>query len=105
LGIMREGMMQILDASAFTPCLNQVFHVSVGETRVDMTLVGLSKLPPHPYPGMRREPFVLTFRSAMRTIFPQQTYLMDNATLGTLPILIVPSGMDREGTLYHAVFN
>jgi hypothetical protein len=97
--------MQILDAGTFAPCLGQTFRVVIGESHVDMTLVGLEPLPVYPYPGMLRAPFVLTFRSPLRTIFPQQTYLMENAALGKLNIAITPSAMDSAGMLYQAVFN
>lgn len=97
--------MQLFDINTFSACLHQIFRVRVGESRVDMTLVNLEKLPVHVYPGMRREPFVLTFHSPLRTIFPEQTYVMENATLGTVAISIVPAGMDKDGITYSAVFN
>lgn len=97
--------MQILDVSFFAPCLNQTFLAAIGSSQVELTLVNLQKLRPHPYPGMRRDPFVLTFRSPMKTIFPQQIYAMENATVGKLAIFIAPRAMDRDGILYDAVFN
>lgn len=97
--------MQLFDINTFSACLNQVFQVHIGESRVDMTLVNLKKLPVHVYPGMSREPFVLTFHSPFHTIFPEQIYVMDNATLGTVAMSIVPTGMDKDGMTYSAVFN
>ncbi len=97
--------MQLLDASAFSTCLKQMFQVHIGESRVGMVLETMQMLPVQNYPGICREPFVLFFRSPLQTILPQQTYVMENEKLGVLSIQISPSRLESNGMLYHAVFN
>ena len=51
--------MQILQFETFAPRANEVFSVDLGESNLDMHLVQVNRLTPHPYPGMRRDPFSL----------------------------------------------
>lgn len=97
--------MQILQFETFAPRANEVFSVDLGESNLDMHLVQVNRLTPHPYPGMRRDPFSLIFKCAMQIILPQRIYSFKNETLGTLSLFIVPRARDRDGIVYEAIFN
>jgi hypothetical protein len=97
--------MQLLDFETFASRANEAFALEVGEASVDLTLVQVSKLTPHPYPGMRRAPFRLLFKCPKLTILPQKIYSFRNATMGQLSIFIMPIGRDKDGILYEAIFN
>lgn len=97
--------MNILTIQNFAGAANQTFDVQLGEAGHVMTLVDVRPLPPQPFPGMRREPFALTFRSQSPLILPQRLYHMRNPAMGALEIFLVPLGRDAAGTLYQATFN
>jgi hypothetical protein len=97
--------MQILQFETFAARANEVFSLELGESNIDMRLVHVARLKPHPYPGMRRDPFSLIFKCTMQTILPQRTYSFKNDVLGTLSMFIVPRGRDRDGIVYEATFN
>jgi hypothetical protein len=58
-----------------------------------------------PRNGAGREPFSLLFRNTAPLLFPQQTYRMTHARVGSVDIFLVPVAREREGFLYQAVFN
>lgn len=95
----------VLNRENFASCVNQVFEVAVGSSSVDLTLIRIRQLKANHIRGLRREPFALIFRCALRTMLPQKIYQMRNATLGALSMSFTPVGMDRDGVLYEAVFN
>lgn len=97
--------MQLLQFETFAARANEMFSLELGASNIDMRLVHVTKLKPHPYPGMRRDPFSLIFKCALQTILPQRTYSFKNDALGTLSIFIVPRGRERDGIVYEAVFN
>lgn len=97
--------MQLLSCETFAGRANETFDVSVGPSSVAMTLVEVQPLPVQAYAGMMRAPFSLVFKSGSPVLLPQQIYRMNNATLGTLDIFLVPVARDATGILYQAVFN
>lgn len=97
--------MQLLQFETFAARANEVFSLELGDTNIDMRLVNVARLQPHPYPGRRRDPFSLIFKCGMQTILPQRIYSFKNDALGTLSIFIVPRGRDPDGIVYEAVFN
>jgi hypothetical protein len=54
--------------------------------------------------GAPREPFSLLFVGPTDPALPQATYLLTHATLGELPVFLVPVGRDAESVRYEAVF-
>ena len=51
-----------------------------------------------------RSPFLVQFRGPGDLILPQRIYRVDNETVGTLEIFLVPIGNDGSATTYEAVF-
>ena len=97
--------MQILTFESFSPHLNSIFTLGLGESNLDLTLTEAAKQPVRPYPGMMREPFSLIFRSTTPVVLPQRIYPFKHESMGQLDIFIVPIGRDVRGIVYQAVFN
>jgi len=97
--------MQILTIQHFAGAANQSFDLRLGEAGHVLTLIEVRPLPPHPFPGMRREPFSLLFKSASQLILPQRLYHLRHATMGALELFLVPIARDPSGTVYQAMFN
>src|SRR5262249_12238927 len=102
---MAGGQMEFLQFETFAPRSNEVFSLELGDSTFDMTLVAVQRLPPHVYPGMRRDPFRLVFKTAKLPVLPQRIYPFSNEAMGKLSIFIVPLGRDNQGVIYEAVFN
>ncbi len=96
--------MRILTFESFSPHLNSIFALGVGDSTVELTLTQAAKQPVVPYPGMMREPFSLFFRSGTPVVLPQRLYPFKHDSLGKLDIFIVPIGRDPQGVVYQAVF-
>ncbi len=97
--------MSLASLQTFAGAANQSFDVALGEASMPFTLVQVTPLPAHPYPGMLREPFSLMFRSESQVVLPQRIYSLKHAHLGRLDIFLAPVGRDAAGVLYQAVFN
>lgn len=97
--------MQVLTCEAFAARANETFDMTVGESRMPLTLVEVKPLAMQVFPGMMRAPFSLMFKSVKSVVLPQQIYRLDNAAMGKLDIFLVPVARDREGILYQAIFN
>lgn len=97
--------MDILQREAFAPRAHETFELSLGESSLTLTLTELKALPTPPAPGLTRQPFALTFRSASAIVLPQRLYRLVNATMGPLDVFLVPVGRDPQGVIYQAVFN
>jgi len=97
--------MKFLGIEDFAQCVNQSFDVSIGDTSVVMSLVSIRNLKANIYPGMFRDPFALTFKSAALVVLPQKIYKMKNASIGEINIFICPVGRDVEGIIYEAIYN
>ncbi len=95
----------MLGIDHFAGALNEGFDMTVGEATMALTLVDVSPLPVHPFPGMLRAPFALVFRSGQAVILPQRLYRLRHGRIGTLDVFLVPIGRDAKGALYQAVFN
>lgn len=96
----------MLEREDFARADRQEFDVFVGEATVTMTLVSIEPLKPQP--GMVREAFSLTFKSANAVVLPQKIYQIRNRSLADaqkVAVFIVPVGRDAGGILYQAVFN
>ncbi|UZK66217.1 DUF6916 family protein [Sphingomonas sp. M1-B02] len=97
--------MQLLSVQKFAGAANQEFEISVGEAAMTVTLIEVKPLQRHAFPGMLREPFSLLFKSASPVILPQKMYRMQNPTVGSLSMFLVPVAQDGGAIVYEAVFN
>jgi hypothetical protein len=98
--------MHIQQTNAFAPRVGEAFDVVLAaDATAPLTLVEVSPLPAHKFPGMLRDPFSLMFRSPSPVVMPQKIYRLKNEAMGALDIFLVPVGRDQHGTIYQAVFN
>jgi hypothetical protein len=86
----------------FQPLVGQSFRVVVGETGLEIELVEVRLLSPHPY---RAAPFALLFRGPRQPVLPQRTHVMVHPVLGQLALFLVPVTGGGDGVAYEAVFN
>jgi hypothetical protein len=96
---------QLKSIHDFAGAANQEFQISLGTSTMTVTLIEISPLKPHVFPGMSREPFSLLFKSESSLILPQKLYRMDNAALGSQDMFLVPVARDGSAVVYQAVFN
>jgi hypothetical protein len=89
----------------FEACLKQAFVLDAGDDRIVETV--LDEVSPkgaiNPRSD-RRRPFSVIFRAPLEPLLPQQIYTLNNATLGSLSLFLVPIGPDGDSMLYEAVF-
>lgn len=59
------------------------------------------------FPGKTREPFSMFFKGTQGYYCPQDIYVLENETLGTQHIFLVPVDGDKETEIftYQAIFN
>jgi hypothetical protein len=99
-----------LTVEHFESCVGQVFTIHYDpEQTLETTLAEVIKLGPEPpadKPSKRRRAFSVLFQGPMTPIMQQGIYTIDNSTLGSLDIFIVPLGPDSEqqGIQYEAIF-
>jgi hypothetical protein len=91
-----------LTADDFSKHLNTVFTFHDGDREWPLTLLSVSTLPGR---AGKRQPFSLVFIGVPGVVFSQRIYTLDHASLGRLPIFLVPIGADTGGTRYEAVFS
>lgn len=96
--------MDLMTLQHFAGSVNETFHAGIGDGEVDFVLVEARPLQGTP-PNAARAPFSLLFRNSAAFLFPQQTYRMRHARVGSFDIFLVPVAREREGFLYQAVFN
>ncbi|HEV2507898.1 MAG TPA: hypothetical protein VGV39_32830 [Mesorhizobium sp.] len=97
--------MEIVTLSHFAGSVGSAFDIELGENSVALVLAEARPLPETGFPGMRRSPFSLMFRSGSQVVLPQKLYKLKNATLGQMEIFLVPVARDKDGIVYQAVFN
>ena len=91
-----------LTADDFSKQVNTVFTFHDGNREGQLTLMSVSTVPGR---SGKRQPFSLVFRGMPGVIFPQRMYSLDHASMGRLPIFIVPIGADAGSTQYEAIFS
>lgn len=96
--------MDLLSIDHFAGCLNDTFSADLQGMQVAFVLVEALPLPAKGPEG-QRAPFSLVFHNDSALLFPQQTYRMHHARLGSVDIFLVPVAQDKTGFLYQAVFN
>jgi hypothetical protein len=98
-----------LSRKAFSGAVGSDFQVHVGAVQTaTVRLESLTDLvtpagAPKPAPG--KEGFSLLFSGAAKHSFPQGTYTLDHATLGSFTLLLVAVGPAASATRYEAVIN
>lgn len=90
----------------FRPLLNTAFRTTAENgSAVELRLVEVRALGRQPH-APRVEPFALEFVGPARPRLEQRIYRLEEATLGSIEIFLVPIGFDPGGGLrYEAVFN
>ncbi|WP_374473862.1 hypothetical protein [Arenimonas sp.] len=96
--------MELLRLDHFAGCVNETFRAALNDGEIEFVLVEAAPMGA-PRNGAGREPFSLLFRNTAPLLFPQQTYRMTHARVGSVDIFLVPVAREREGFLYQAVFN
>lgn len=96
--------MELLTLDHFAGCVNETFRAALNDGEIEFVLVEAAPMGLAP-PGALRAPFSLLFRNGSPLLFPQQTYRMTHARVGSVDIFLVPVAREREGFLYQAVFN
>lgn len=97
--------MGIVTLDHFAGCVGSAFDIDLGESSMALTLSEARPLPESGFPGVRRSPFSLMFRSGSPVVLPQKLYKLKNASLGSLEIFLVPVARDKAGIVYQAIFN
>ena len=106
-------MLDKLTSEDFFPLIDQEFTIQAEASEpfkvklITVTDLG-SETPGSADPSGGREgrrPFSIVFRGQPDPVLPQRIYQIENQSLGSLSIFLVPIGPDQEGMLYEAVFN
>lgn len=87
---------------AFADCMDQQFLIHHGDSSIATRLVSVA---PWGNAQAQRQAFSLTFRGPNEPVLPQRIYAVENQTLGTMEIFLVPVGPDKIGMQYEAVFS
>ena len=100
-------MLDRLTVDDFAPAVGQAFVIDAGVAGIielELTEASTySQAPPVDDSGSR-SPFHLLFRGPPDPVLAQQICRLENATVGTLEIFIVPVGRTDAGTDYEAIF-
>ena len=98
--------MALLDASMFSPWLNQTFCIQADEGTLETALIEVTEKDyRYGMPEAKRKPFCLVFRGPKEKGLEQGTYKVEHAKAGSFDIFLVPIGPDEKGLCYEAVFN
>jgi hypothetical protein len=104
-------MLDQLTVRDFIEHVNTTFPVVLGPGEViDLELIEAKTIGDGPRlgsPGIRQQPFSLTFRGPRDRMLPQCIHPVEHPTLGSLTIFLVPLGPegDPTGLHYQAIFN
>ncbi|HEY2705909.1 MAG TPA: twin-arginine translocation signal domain-containing protein [Candidatus Dormibacteraeota bacterium] len=98
-----------LSQQAFAAAVGTDFHVHVGAMQTaTLRLASVADLvtpPGSPAPAPGKEGFSLLFTGTPKHGFPQGTYTLDSARLGSFPLFLVAVGAAGSTTSYEAVVN
>ncbi|HYW07537.1 MAG TPA: hypothetical protein VE913_11300 [Longimicrobium sp.] len=98
-------MLHDLTLDTFAPLVGQEFALHLdGSGTLPLTLIQARSTVEEGDTRRLRAPFALLFRGPLGQSYAQRTYRLDNATLGTVEIFLVPIQPNAEGTLYEAIF-
>lgn len=87
---------------AFAAAVNSNFNVSkAGEDPVEFTLIECNSV----LSSERQECYSLLFRGPIEQPPVQETYLLENDSLGRMNLLLVPIKSDENGIYFEAVMH
>ncbi len=86
-----SGALAHYTKATFESYLNSIFQLQTANETVALTLIDVTDMPA-PKGG---ECFTLLFRGGKQS-YPQATYTLVHPSLGTLQLLLVPAGFDRQ---------
>lgn len=99
-----EDRLLTLRREDFEPLLDQPFTFHAPSEHVISTrLTHVRALGGQTVPTAVRQPFALIFTSDLRGALPQQILRVENETLGSLEIFVVPVGPDPQGQMQYEV--
>lgn len=98
-----------VDAHAYTldrfqPLVGDVFTLTDGTGKLQVTLVEASSLREVQGAGQRSRQFSLVWRGPPQARLAQRIYTVSHPQLGTMELFLVTIGPDDEGMRYEAVF-
>lgn len=89
----------------FEACLSQSFTVKPDEGDcLEFELIEVKQRGVFDPEMHTRQAFSVLFRGPDEPLLPQRLYRVENATLGTLDLFLVPVGPDKHGMRYEATF-
>jgi hypothetical protein len=98
-------MLHDFTLDTFAPLVGQEFALDLdGTGTLPLTLLQARSTVEEGDTRRLRAPFALLFRGPLGNPYAQRTYRLENATLGTVELFLVPLQPDAEGTLYEAIF-
>lgn len=102
-------MIGTMELSDFSSQLGQKFQLPVSPSVVfDIELIEVNELgsgADDDTCSLRERPFSLVFRGPEEAPLAQGTHTIENESIGTVEIFLVPIGPDKAGLCYEAVFN
>lgn len=96
-----KGALDHFHYETFLPHLNSRFRIREAATELELIGVTVSK---YNNPSKGIEQFRLTFRGPGALSLEENTYTLAQAHLGEFPLFILPTGHDKQGRYYQAVF-
>ncbi len=98
-------MLDLFTQAMFASLVGKPFRVHLNDAdSVEVELVEALALPIRPR-SRREQPFSLVFRGPKDRLLLQQTYAVDQESLGKFELFLVPIQPDAEGFRYEAIFN
>ncbi len=100
-------MLEDFTVDTFSPLVGSAFVMHVDpQTRLRLNLIEAVPLgaPERAAPAETRQPFSLMFRGPRAPVAIQRIYQLENPSLGTFGLFLVPVGLDQEGMQYQAIF-
>ena len=97
--------LKFLTHTQFEACLDQPFHVErENADPVETQLIEVEKRGAESPGSHMRQAFSVIFRGPMEPLLAQRIYVLNNKTLGSLDVFLVPVGPDEQGMRYEAIF-
>jgi uncharacterized protein DUF6916 len=97
-------MLDTLTRDDFAARLRETFRLRLDASSLDLELISAELLGSGHGRSDHRQPFSLIFRGPKAPVLAQRTYQLENPTMGTLGIFLVPIGPDQTGMRYEAIF-
>jgi len=101
-------MLEMPASQDFEHCPDKLFRVSAEgmALSVEIVLAEVTSFPSSGDDKARREPFSALFKGPAAHFLPQGLYRLENTSLGSVELFLVPLGPSVDGAYwYEAVFN